>query len=91
MFAWFADNVKVFVKFKHVDLFNKLKALDLDVKNLHLMRKLYWNQKAAARATNKENMRQEIKCGVRQSCVLSPDLFNLYNEVIMRDLEDLVG
>ena len=33
----------------------------------------------------------EIRKGVRQGCVLSPDLFNLYSELILRELEELPG
>ena len=33
----------------------------------------------------------EIKKGVRQGCVLSPTLFNLYTEKIFREVEDMKG
>ena len=43
------------------------------------------------RVDNDTSSFQKIKRGVRQGCVLSPDLFNLYNEVIRRNLEEHPG
>ncbi|GFO26403.1 retrovirus-related pol polyprotein from type-1 retrotransposable element r2 [Plakobranchus ocellatus] len=40
---------------------------------------------------NKTSTFQDIKRGVRQDCVLSPDLFSLYSEIIMRNLENHPG
>ena len=91
MFACFVDYEKTFDKVKHVDLFNMLGALDLDGKDIRLMKNLYWNQNAAVRVAKEEIMRQEIKRRVRQGCLLSPYWFNLYSEVIMRELKDLDG
>ena len=34
---------------------------------------------------------QDLKKGVRQGCVLSPNLFNLYTEKIFREVEDMKG
>ena len=90
-FACFVNFEKAFDKVKHVDLFNMLGALDLDGRDLRSMRNLYWNQKAPVRVANEESMRQEINRGVRQGCLLSPNLFNLYSKVIMRELEVLDG
>ena len=43
------------------------------------------------RVADEESSQQEIRRDVRQGCVLSPDLFNLYSEIIKRDLMDLEG
>ncbi|GFN99741.1 endonuclease-reverse transcriptase [Plakobranchus ocellatus] len=41
---------------------------------------MYWEQTAAMRIENKTSTFQDIKRGVRQGCVLSPDLFSLYRK-----------
>ncbi|GFO19870.1 retrovirus-related pol polyprotein from type-1 retrotransposable element r2 [Plakobranchus ocellatus] len=43
------------------------------------------------RIENKTSTFQDIKRGVRQGCVLSPDLFSLYSEIIMQNLENHPG
>ena len=91
LFVCFVDYEKAFDKVKHVELFNMLKNLNMDGKDLRLLRNIYWKQKAAVRVGNEESTMQEIRRGVRQGCVLSPDLFNLYSEVIMNDLAELDG
>lgn len=68
-----------------------LEDLNVDGKDLRLIKNLYWKQEAAVRVCNGETRMQEIKRGVRQGCVMSPDFFNLYAEIIMRKLIDLEG
>ena len=47
---------------------------------------MYWEQTAAMRVEGEISAFQKIKRGVRQGCVLSPDLFSLYSEIIMRNI-----
>ena len=53
------------------------------------IRNLYWEQTAAKRVENQLSDWIEIKRGVRQGCVLLPDLFSLYSDIILREVEDL--
>ena len=49
-------------------------------------------QKAAIRTTHGLTDWFDIEQGVRQRCILSPHLFDIYSEQIMRNaLEDLTG
>ena len=63
----------------------------MDGKDLRVIKSMYWKQTEAVRVNNDTSSFQKTKRGVRQGCVLSPDLFNLYNEVIMRNLEEHPG
>ena len=91
LYVCFVDYEKAFDRVKHVDLIRMLEELNIDGKDLRLIKNLYWNQEASVKVGNDESETQYIKRGVRQGCVLSPDLFNLYSELIMRDLRDLEG
>ena len=91
IYRCFIDYSKAFDKVRHEDLFQILDQLDIDGKDLRILRNLYWNQTAAVRICGECSEESPIKRGVRQGCVLSPDLFNLYSEVILREMEDIKG
>ena len=50
-----------------------------------LLRNLYAGQEAAVRAGHETTDWVQIGKGARQGCILSPCLFNLYTEYIMRN------
>ena len=50
-----------------------------------LLRNLYEGQEAAVRTGNRKADWFQIRKGVSQGCILSPCLFNLYAEYIMRN------
>ena len=51
----------------------------------YLLRNLYAGQEATVRTGHRPTDWFQIGKGVRQGCVLSPCLFNLYAEYIMRN------
>src|SRR6218665_134168 len=54
---------------------------------IQLLKGLYGDQSAVIRTEFGDTDRFKIKKGVRQGCILSPFLFNLYAERIMRKAE----
>ena len=91
LYLSFIDYSKAFDKVRHENLMQMLKELNIDGKDLRLVRNLYWEQSAAVKIENELGEWKQIRRGVRQGCVMSPDLFNLYSENILRKLEDNIG
>src|SRR5438132_5897329 len=91
LYLCFIDFTKAFDKVRHIKLLNMLQDLDLDGKDIRQVRNLYWDQSAAIRYQNELGNFASIKRRVSQGCVLSPDLFNLYSENIMRHIEGVGG
>ncbi|GFS25466.1 endonuclease-reverse transcriptase [Elysia marginata] len=85
------DYTKAFGRVRHTEILKQLKQLNVDGKDLRIIKNIYWKQIAAVRIKNETSTFQNIKRGVRQGCVLSPDLFNLYSETILRNLESNPG
>src|SRR5215469_15075853 len=68
-----------------------LERLEIDEKDMRIIKNLYWNQKVDVKIDDEESKWQCIERGVRQGCVMSSDLFNLYSEMIMRKIKELEG
>ena len=68
-----------------------LARLGIDEKDLRVIKNLYYQQKAVVRVGDELTELVEIRRGVRQGCVLSPDLLTLYGEVIMREFDMMDG
>ena len=85
------DYTKAFDTIMHESLINILKALNIDGRDLRVFKNLYWDQTAVIRYSNELGDFFTIKREVRQGCELSPDLFSLYSECIMREIGDLPG
>ena len=76
LYLCFIDYTKAFDKLRHEEIMSILDSLNIDGKDLRIVRNIYWEQTAAMRIGNDLSAFQDIKRGVRQGCVLSPDLFS---------------
>ena len=79
----FTDYAKAFDYVDHNKLWKILKELGIPDHLTHLLRNLYAGQEATVRTGYGTDWFQ-IGKGVCQGCILSPCLFNLYAEYIMR-------
>ena len=91
MYTCFIDYSKAFDRVHHSQLIQCLEKIGIDGKDIRVIANLYWHQKAAIRVQNSLSPHIPIQRGVRQGCVLSPYLFNIYTEFIFRESNDLRG
>jgi hypothetical protein len=91
LYLCFIDYTKAFDKVRHDKIIDILEKLEIDGNDLTIIKNLYWEQTAAVNVNNERSNFKHIKRGVRQGCVLSPDLFSLYSEIIMRHLDEEPG
>ncbi|XP_072933758.1 uncharacterized protein [Epargyreus clarus] len=83
VFLCFVDYEKAFDRVLHGRMLDILQDVGLDDKDIRFIRNLYWNQHATVRVDGEETNSVVIQKGVRQGCILSPLLFNLYSEDII--------
>ena len=91
VFICFIDYSKAFDRVYHEEIVNCLKKIYIDEADIQIIQTLYWNQEACIRFDDGVSQCFPIKRGVRQGCVLSPKLFNLYTQQIFSQIEDLPG
>ena len=80
----FLDYAKAFDCVDHHKLWKILKEMEIPDHLTCLLRKSYAGQEATVRTGHGTTDWFQIRRGVHQSCILSPCLFNLYAEYIMR-------
>ena len=81
----FIDYAKAFDCEDHKKLWKILKEMGIPDHLTCLLRNLYAGQEAAVRTGHGTTDCFQIGKGVHQGCILSPCLFNLYAEYIMRN------
>ena len=85
------DYSKTFVKVKHFDMFDISLRHNCDRKDLGVITNMYWEQEATIRIDDDCSVYKPICRGVRQGCFFSPDLFNIYSEMVLRNIKHHEG
>ena len=83
----FIDYAKAFDCVDHNKLWKILQEMEIPDDLTCLLRNLYAGQEAAVRTGHGTTDWFQIGKGVRQGCILSPCLYNLYAEYIMLNVE----
>ena len=81
----FIDSAKAFDCVDHNKLWKIFQEMGIPDHLTCLLRNVYADQEATVRTGHGETDWFKIGKGVRQGCILSPYLFNLYTEYIMRN------
>ena len=83
----FIDYAKAFDCVDHNKLWKILKEMGIPDHLIYIRKNLYAGQETTVRVGNGTTDWFQIGKGVHQGCILSPCLFNLYAEYIMRNAE----
>ena len=84
LYLCFIDYKKAFDSVIHDRLWQEMLKMGFSPHLVNLIRKLYVKQRDCVRTSSGVSDWFTIGQGVRQGCVISPLLFNIYSEVIMR-------
>jgi hypothetical protein len=88
LYICFIDYNKAFDSVIWNKLWEVLKEMGVPIHLIYLIRNLYENNTSLIKMENHISPEFKVKKGVRQGCILSPTLFNLYTECIMRRITD---
>ena len=86
LFMCFIDYTRAFDCVYHQILWCTLKGMGVPEYLIVVLRNLQTNQESTIRTEYGETSNIPIGKGVRQGCILSPLLYNIYADTIMRDV-----
>ena len=84
LYMCFIDYAKAFDCVSHMKLWDTMEQMGLPVHIIQLIANLYKEQESVVRTTNGDTDWFKIERGVRQGCVISSGLNNIYSKHIMR-------
>ena len=85
VFVCFVDFEKAFDRVNWTKLMEILMQICIDWRDRRLSTRLYMNQTASVRTNIGNTEPAPIGRGVRQGCLMSPTLFNIYAEAMVRE------
>lgn len=92
LYLCFVDYQKAFDRVRHDKLVEVMEWAGVPELERRLIINLYWRQHAAVRWDDEVSRNITVERGVRQGCVISPLLFNLYSEFMIKEaMEDVEG
>ena len=87
LYMCFIDYSKAFNCMAHNKLWETLKEMAFPIQEIKLIRELYKDQQSTVHTNCGTTDWFPVERGVRQGCILSPYLFNVYTESIMSDVD----
>ena len=92
LFLCFVDYQKAFDRAKHDKLAEIMERIGVPDLERRLILNVYWRQHASVRWNGEVSREVRVERGVRPDCIISPLLFNLYSEFMMKEaMEGLEG
>jgi hypothetical protein len=91
VYLCYVDYAKAFDSVEHSKMWNSMRNMGIPEHVIGLITDLYTEQEAKVQVGQGTTDLFPVQKGVRQGCILSPGLFNLYSEHIVRTegLEDI--
>jgi len=86
LYMCFVDFTKAFDCISHEQLWITMTEMGFPAHIINLLNKLYCKQQAKVKVARTLSSGFRVKKGVRQGCVISPHLFNIMAEAVMREV-----
>ena len=91
LYAAYMDLEKAYDRIDRNAMWSVLEMYGVNDRLLTAVKSFYNNSEACVRVCRKKSDWFRVKVGLRQGCVMSPWLFNLFMDGVMREVRDRVG